>query len=748
MIDKIISVQNIGALVDCKTLGDTTFRRLTLFFGENASGKTTLAAILRSLKTGDPELVNARLTLGSALQPEVHILAEGENFRLRDSKWSRTLPNMEISDQTFVNENVCSGDMIAPEHRRQLHRFAIGEQGVELSKKIDGVVQTLGEVNQAIREAEQVIKSHLHGGMSVQDFVALESSEDVDEAIQRQQRRLADAVASPEIAGTETLSAIALPVVPFSAMEELLRTTVDDLDRDAERLVQAHIERNLDTPHGEAWLDTGLQYVRDDACPFCGQSLRDLPLIRAYRHYFVETYRSLKSSVVTARAELDELLSEDVLLDFQKDVQEQDRLAKYWGDHANVEPTAFKFEKARSVLANVKRTLNEYLDRKLASPLDPVRSFAELETCRALYADLVEEVRHHNERIGGLNLSIGEKKAAVAGLNVQYERAELERLENLKHRFEPAVASACTNYKTQAAVREDLLSKSSALRTELKELNRGLLAAYQSRINGYLQSFGATFSLQGLSEEYVQGIPRVGYSIRLRGCKVPLSSFPHTLGSSDRSALALAFFLARLDSDPQISDKIIVLDDPFCSLDLNRRSQTQTAIVEIASKAKQVILMCHEPNFLRSLWEDYGSRIDTKTVRVAPSGPDASSIVEWDIAVDTSSAYYRDYITLTNYLEHPQLADPLDVARAIRPLVEGNLRYRFPWGFGMHDDLGRMIGIMRDGADERFASVDLDELTAINIYSREFLHSDPAAPQPPISHAELTSFIRRAVRSL
>jgi wobble nucleotide-excising tRNase len=51
MLQRIISIRNVGRFRNCAAAGDVTFRRFTLVFAENARGKTTLCALLRSLSS-------------------------------------------------------------------------------------------------------------------------------------------------------------------------------------------------------------------------------------------------------------------------------------------------------------------------------------------------------------------------------------------------------------------------------------------------------------------------------------------------------------------------------------------------------------------------------------------------------------------------------------------------------------------------------------------------------------------------
>lgn len=65
MLQKVISIKNIGRFRYSAARGDVTFRRYTLICAENGRGKTTLCAILRSLLTNSPAFIVGRKTLGS-----------------------------------------------------------------------------------------------------------------------------------------------------------------------------------------------------------------------------------------------------------------------------------------------------------------------------------------------------------------------------------------------------------------------------------------------------------------------------------------------------------------------------------------------------------------------------------------------------------------------------------------------------------------------------------------------------------
>jgi wobble nucleotide-excising tRNase len=53
MLKKITEITRVGRFIGYTAAGVGQYGKLTLVFGENAKGKTTLTAILRSAQTGD-----------------------------------------------------------------------------------------------------------------------------------------------------------------------------------------------------------------------------------------------------------------------------------------------------------------------------------------------------------------------------------------------------------------------------------------------------------------------------------------------------------------------------------------------------------------------------------------------------------------------------------------------------------------------------------------------------------------------
>jgi hypothetical protein len=124
-------------------------------------------------------------------------------------------------------------------------------------------------------------------------------------------------------------------------------------------------------------------------------------------------------------------------------------------------------------------------------------------------------------------------------------------------------------------------------------------------------------------------------------------------------------------------------------------------------------------------------------------------IGEWDIEAETQSTYLKNYAALLDFYRDRK-GTTLDVARSIRPFIEGMLRTHFPGHFQPKEWLGDFIAKIRaasnmDGLSH--AKDDLVELEAINGYSQKYHHDqNPNADSEPLSEEELHGYVKRTLR--
>lgn len=133
------------------------------------------------------------------------------------------------------------------------------------------------------------------------------------------------------------------------------------------------------------------------------------------------------------------------------------------------------------------------------------------------------------------------------------------------------------------------------------------LDEYADAVNARLRQFGAHFEVARL-QRVAGDPPRLDYSVRLVGTEVPLAvadptapSFSTTLSLGDRRALALAFYFARLDLEPDLPGDTLVLDEPASGLDRRRTAKLVEVLVEYLARGVQLIVLSQDCDLLRAL---------------------------------------------------------------------------------------------------------------------------------------------------
>lgn len=300
MLNRLQLFRNVGLFDTVYPPSNLGLARLTLIYAENGRGKTTLSAILRSLANGTALPIIERPRLGSQHPPHIVINCDGGSSPaiFLNGAWSRSVPTITIFDDTFIDENICSGLVIASEHRQRLHEFILGAQGVALNRALLTAVDDVETHNRVLRAKADAIPPTERGTFSVDAFCALASRDEIDDAIREAERNLAAAQEQDDIKAAQGFTPFSLPQIDVDELSAVLRTQLADLEEAAAQTVQAHLAKIGDG--GEAWIAAGMGRVNAASlkdCPFCGQDLRASEIVNHYRGYFSEAYAGLKKEV-------------------------------------------------------------------------------------------------------------------------------------------------------------------------------------------------------------------------------------------------------------------------------------------------------------------------------------------------------------------------------------------------------------------------------------------------------------------
>ncbi len=753
-IKKVLSVKNVGRLVNCTQKGPE-LNRYNLFFAENGRGKTTLCAVLRSFQTGQHEHITERKTISpTAGEPAASLRVAAGNVTYDKKAWTATLPEIAIFDATFVARNVHAGEYVSRDHRSNLLQVIIGETGIGLADAVSKLDDAIRDKNSEVNKARKALQTHLPAGGNLDAFLALAADADIDNKIATKKTERDAAKRSDEIKQRAALSEATIPALP-AALEATLAKTLADVSADAEKRLKAQIAHHEMHDRGEAWISEGVGYLHDDACPFCGQSTKGLALVDAYKQFFSDAYAGLTEEIAQLRAQTEAALGDAALATLGRTIATNDAGAQFWKQFAAVALATPDHDKS---IVDPARKLRlaalALLEAKAANPLSVIALGKDLETALKDYEAVRKLLGDYNAGVTAANVAIAAQKKQAQAANLATLEKELAALLLTKLRHDAKIAPLCNECTTLAADKAKLDKDKDAAKTALDKHADKMIHDYETTINKLLKGFGAGFTITNSKKTYVGGTPTSVYQILINNQPVDLGDgstplgqpcFRTTLSAGDKSTLALAFFLAQLDHDPNKANRIVVFDDPFNSQDRSRRERTAELLRKYGSECAQLLLLSHDPFFLGLVYSKL-PKAERHCLQLSRAPDNTTTIEEWDVEKETQDGYFRDHAALSSYLLNGA-KDLIDIARKIRPVLEGYHRYRFPHQFPDNEWLGDIIKRIRDSAGAHPMHPALEELGSINDYSKKYHHdTNPGkADAEPLNDGELQGYVQRTL---
>jgi wobble nucleotide-excising tRNase len=755
MLKKILKIKNLGLFREA-SCESHEFKKATLVYAENGRGKSTLANLLRSCATNDATSISLWKSLDGNDSPEIKLLFECETrpkqFVFNNNTWSDSYTDILVFDTEFVDKNVYSGTTVNPSHRQELLEFALGEAAVQLKQAVELKAQEASEKAREIKEHEKSLSSYTNG-MPIATFSNLTTVPDVDEKINSLNVKLSAAK------DNEILQKKACPKIlnnlqlDVDKIFEILATTLDDIEKDAEETVRLHIS-NHSNQNFENWLSQGQLFENKESCPYCSQDITENVLIKAYKTHFNQAYKNLQVTIQNLLQDIETKLSDTIVNDLFSALEKNQLIVDQWSDHVSSQQFELDKDKLSAIFKQIRNLLYDLAQAKRNNPLEKIGSDTEKDTIKELWIQAILIVDTCNNLINISILDIADFKSKLSNINIQQIETEIKNLELVKVRHTQNVCDLIQQWRDAKQAKNLAEKEKTNARNQLDELMTQTLAQYQTTINELVRNFGVRFEIVELKHDYRgSGTPRSSYGLKVKGQDVSLStetapSFSTALSEGDKRTLAFAFFIARIKVDANISQKIIVVDDPVCSLDRNRRNCTKRILRDICISSSQLIVLGHDQYFLRDLRDDLQQgtgNISLQLLKIVRAANDCSNFSSFDIDNECSTGYYKNHKIIQDFISNGASDDLLTVARSIRPLLEGYLHRRFPGHIQRTKLFGQIIGEAKAAQlPNPLAHLQplATELYQINDYAGQFHHdADPVV----IDESELLSYARRAL---
>ena len=568
-------------------------------------------------------------------------------------------------------------------NRKGLYEFALGDQAADLGR-LEALNQESRRANQVRTELEQALRI-VAAPYTHEEFAALQPDPNIQAQLDAARQEVTATERNEQIRARDGLVRIGLPALNLDEMFSVLRRMLLDMNEIAMRQVREHFQKHPGRGI-ERWVAEGLQFSPDPECPFCGQGTEHSALMRAFNSYYSDAFRELNSAVAAAARVAREHLSIASVTNLQTMITTNEARRQVWLDLVPSDEIPFALAATVEEGRELHRLIERLFEAKVMSLPDPIVSPAEETRARELQGSILARISAYNLRVNHLLARYADRKREIAEGDLGALRTRVRQLEAVERRAGPEAITLIEQYQAAVTAGDEAASAKTALKTQLDARMDALLGEYQGAINTRLEQLHARFRIVQLEGTHGAGqAPRAGYRLQLRGrevaalgMEVDRPSFANVLSDADRRTLALAFFLARLDMDPHLADKVVVFDDPMTSFDAERRRTTVAVIRALSQTCAQVIVLSHDAHFLHDVHEAIGGAGHVCAVhRIGFHGHDvAFSTI--DLAVECQNPHLRRYKLVADFLHGPPPHDLEKVASALRIFVEGFYKLRFP----------------------------------------------------------------------
>jgi wobble nucleotide-excising tRNase len=756
MFKKIV-IRNVGVLKAFNAGTAPPLSKLTLFYARNGRGKSTLTAVMRAAREGCSTTVMARRSLGNnAAEPEITLISDSGNRVFKSGKWQHKRASIEVFDTTFIADNVFAGEMIDLPQDRGLFSIIIGERGVRLASLLKRFNEHAKSTDAKLKNAEIALQNDVPSDMSRMNFFAVAASSAYANRLENAERVLKSVQQAEKIAALKELEPISVPTLPAN-MGTILKARIQDIETAARDKLTKHFRYFGLSKQGEAWVNYGVERVQDDSCPFCARpNVDELGMVTLYGQIFGDQYKAHMKTITDGMTTLDEALGEPARSAITAKMSSNTAAAKAWEQYVQFAAELPECADLTKNLAEAHAAAKDLFDRKRASPLEAVEDTEFIARANAALERAVSTLSTYNDIVEAINDVTKMARSASANITEDEAKLAVTNLKRLIARTEdPGVQHRIEEYL--AASRQDQRAKNARKVTQkqLKDANDLAAVHYHVRVNYYLERFGVSARITRPTNSMAGNAGSSDYSLVIRGESVargrgpgagPIPSFRNTLSTGDKTTLALAFFLAKLDQDGALNEKVVVFDDPLASHDSHRRGKTVEAIQELCGRCLQLIVLSHDEYFLRDL-ERLCAGATTASYHIEYSDGD-----EWSAATHIRlndlcrSDHTKRLDKLTAFAENRQ-GDPDDVVLHVRQVIETHFRRSYTAYFPHNRNLGQMVWDIDNYVGAHPCAAVRERMNAINSATCDHHHGDDAdvVPKKGIDPDELKVIVTDAL---
>ncbi|WP_158259541.1 AAA family ATPase [Photobacterium sp. GB-72] len=710
MLKRIKLIQGVGNYTQTRASG-IELTDVTVVYGENRYGKSTLCDVIHSLAEDSPEFILDRKTIPNdpTKLPKVEFLfstaAGNVTSKFENEQWQVKAPEcskLYVFDHSFIHRNVITGQKQERPNSENMTSFILGESNTALYTALADMNRQLRDERRNLNNIESQLNTHVDGNVAQYVASALppQTKEQLEAnlgALETTKQQLFTTIQNIDsIKRRNVLTAVGVQVNYTPVIESInavLASSLQNVHQGSLDVLQNHMDSHVNNASTfKGWASQGVIQIKDD-CPFCGQELTDTArgLIAVYQQAFNAEFDRFNSQT---RTTLNGLRQPFAALNTREQLSQQ-HLANRQIFEMYVEPqvtgnpalaplTATLEQKHEDILTSFDSVMAQSqeatefwlprLEHKFATPYEQAEAvgFDQLLIASTAYNQAIYEYREITEQINAV-FNGYKNSLDVAQLNTQLmdiTRQQTQANASLKRvNLEPL----CDSFRRKKAQVADLETGYQTQKRHLDQSQSVYLDTYFDQINRLFRQLGSSnFEIIKTPNNRGQQVI-YDLKVRFKGVDIPADKINTVFSESDRRALALCIFLAKIMSlDPEEKAKaILVMDDPVTSFDNERIALILNKLDELQRNVKQLVITTHYKGMASKAVKKF--RRCAKSVKLV-HGVDTCSIEEVDL--DDMMATEHD-IAFDRIKAFVNRETNVDILTNLRPFFEEEIRYRY-----------------------------------------------------------------------
>jgi wobble nucleotide-excising tRNase len=675
VLTTIKRIKNLGVFGDYSQGPDIkAFSRYNLIYGENGSGKTTLSRLFSALNDGAH---TEYPDLEFSVEAEGGSLAKGQkcNRKLRTFNSDYVDANIGKFDGLFrpiLIVGVENKALVEEVRREQSIYDARQLRVVELTAAIEKAATDKGKIFSAVAKTigEATSGASLRSYRkpdAEKDFVRLQplkAYSDDELEVSRATLRQEQADPVPEFALPRQVRESDGLLLLFSEVCKKFSEAVAELTLKTAQ--EGALKRLVENPEISKWVEQGIALHRDhssEACEYCAQPIPAARLEALAQHFGAADQR-LKMEIETAISAGKKLA--ESLRSIQPAAQ-QTMYGELWKDYESAN-AAFERERSACLVSFAK------LDAILAGKLIRRSSSFELdivietEGIVSATTQIDSVIKRHNSKTAQFASAKGKAREMIERhylFEIADQVAEFDRQIEL-HKAESLKLETGAPDLDDPRGMVELLASAKEKRAKVSSAHAG-----GAEMTTRLRDFLGRTDLEFQSNDE-------GYRVLRRG------KAARRLSEGEKTAIAFLYFVVQLgDHEFDVSEGIVVIDDPVSSLDSSAIYQAFACLKNAVKDAKQVFLLTHNFEFLKLLldWLKQTKKAasyymivcaETEADRVA-------SITALDqMLIDHPTEYHFLFKTLYTFKSDGRIATCYNIPNIARKLLETFLEFHSP----------------------------------------------------------------------